>query len=676
MVYTDPNQTTPKDMALIAGAVAAMQEANGVCPLSLRIGEKEIRTLGGVQSVRRRRADANLLLTDTTALLRDYDLQVTVEATQYLDFPVYEYLVTIRNVSCKNSPLITDLYASDVVLPGEAPVLYRCNGDFYSHDGYETAAVPLGAETELIRPVGGRPCDQAFPYFRVLCGQTGYNLAVGWPGQWQAEFSAAGGGFRFAAKQQYTAFTLRPGEVYRAPRITVMAYEGGEARGRNLWRRWYLQHILPRTGGAPLAPMMNMCHPAGDEEFTHADEQNQREAISEYLRRGLKPDIWWLDAGWYPCKDAEGIRRWPRTGNWIPDPERFPNGLGPVGEKCAENDIKFLLWFEPERIKLEYRSPELPEKYILYRTERHNGKEQRSDQGLLNLGDPECRAWLTDHVDRLIKEGRIAIYRQDFNFEPLEYWLQADGEDRLGMTENLHVQGYLAYWDALLERNPGLIIDSCASGGRRNDLETMRRSVPLHPTDYGYGMPPVKQAFCSALFTWIPYFRTFTDIWTEENGEYQMYAPDPRGVDSFALHNGLGPAVHCCVFCDASEEKFALVRRFSETVWRPAAKYLLSADYYPLTELRKSAFDWCAYEFHDPKTQSGFVHVIRNARAAADSLTVFPAALDPSRTYRFTDPERGQSFRSGGAAAMSGGLTFELPQRNGALWFFEAVDAE
>lgn len=37
------------------------------------------------------------------------------------------------------------------------------------------------------------------------------------------------------------------------------------------------------------------------------------------------------------------------------------------------------------------------------------------------------------------------------------------------------MQGYLAYWDELRRTNPDLFIDSCASGGRRNDLETMRR---------------------------------------------------------------------------------------------------------------------------------------------------------------------------------------------------------
>ena len=44
--------------------------------------------------------------------------------------------------------------------------------------------------------------------------------------------------------------------------------------------------------------------------------------------------------------------------------------------------------------------------------------------------------------------------------------------------------GYLAFWDELRRRHPGLLIDTCASGGRRNDLETLRRAIPLWRADY------------------------------------------------------------------------------------------------------------------------------------------------------------------------------------------------
>ena len=90
------------------------------------------------------------------------------------------------------------------------------------------------------------------------------------------------------------------------------------------------------------------------------------------------------------------------------------------------------------------------------------------------------------------------------------YWRKNDAPDRQGITENLHVQNYLAYWDALRQRHPELIIDSCASGGRRNDLETMRRAIALHPTDYNYGDLTSKQAFHSSLFQWLPCYGSNT----------------------------------------------------------------------------------------------------------------------------------------------------------------------
>ena len=38
-------------------------------------------------------------------------------------------------------------------------------------------------------------------------------------------------------------------------------------------------------------------------------------------------------------------------------------------------------------------------------------------------------------------------------------------------------------WDAIRASHPGLIIDDCSSGGRRIDLETLSRSVPLWRSD-------------------------------------------------------------------------------------------------------------------------------------------------------------------------------------------------
>ena len=76
------------------------------------------------------------------------------------------------------------------------------------------------------------------------------------------------------------------------------------------------------------------------------------------------------------------------------------------------------------------------------------------------------------------------MYRQDHNVDPLGAWRNHDRPERQGVTENFYVQGYLAFWDDLRRRYPGMLIDSCASGGRRKDLETLRRAVPLLRSDF------------------------------------------------------------------------------------------------------------------------------------------------------------------------------------------------
>ena len=60
-------------------------------------------------------------------------------------------------------------------------------------------------------------------------------------------------------------------------------------------------------------------------------------------------------------------------------------------------------------------------------------------------------------------------------------------EFRRGMNEAGYVRGLYELWDSVRNSHPNLIIDNCASGGRRHDLETMTRSIPLWPSDYSCG---------------------------------------------------------------------------------------------------------------------------------------------------------------------------------------------
>jgi len=607
----------------------------------------------------RRRIDANIIETVFEGHDAKTGLKLRIEYMEYLDYPVVEWVAWLANTGSQVTPVLSDILALDGSFEGTSPVLHHCNGDFYSEEGYTSKETPLRDGDSLgFAPEGGRPCDRAFPYYRIVFEGCGLSIAIGWPAQWAATFIGLAAGVHVRAGQEKTHLRLMPDETIRTPRMTVMSWAGDASRAANLWRRWYRDHLLPRPNGRPLRPLLVGHGTDEGEEFTAATEENQVRYIERWAQRGVPIDVWWIDAGWYPCYDNERKRKWPVTGTWEPDPERFPNGFGPVSDCAARHGADLLIWFEPERVRPGTRLDREHPEWLL----KIEGKEDR----LLNLGNPQCRQWMTDHVCKLIQNNGIKIYRQDHNFPPLRYWRENEAEDRQGMNENLHVQGYLQFWDDLLGRNPGLWIDSCASGGRRNDLETMRRSVPLHYTDYGYGDHPVKLSFHHILFQWLPYFKEVTLSWDLEGP-----ARYDHRVDSYSYHCGLGPVVICCIDIRRDDYDYDLMKRML-AIWRRAAELMLNGDYYPLTPIHRAADRWVARQFDCPEKGRGFIQGIRLPACPDDSLVVHPKALQPNSGYLFENPESGETRQLTGHAVLRDGFTFDLPKRQGAIWFYRS----
>lgn len=591
-------------------------------------------------------------------------LAVICEIKEYTRFPVVEWSLRFKNTSSRKTPLIEDIRSMDITrYMGRFPYLNYWTGDYYSPDGYESFRVSLAHEEEYrFAPAGGRPTDRAWPYYNIECptADCGMIAVVGWAGQWASSFRGLDThAVHITAGQETTHFKLLPGEEVRTPLSLLMFYHGDRTRSRNLWRRWYLAHVMPRPGGELMKPHLACVGTDEGEEFTAATEENQIRYVNKFKEHGIHPDVWWIDAGWYPCYDKDHERRWTRTGTWEPDPERFPRGLKPVSDDAAREGADLLVWFEPERVtpgsRLDMEHPE----WLL--------KIENSEHRLLNLGNSACRRWLTNHVCRLIKDNGIKIYRQDFNFPPLEYWRRNDAPDRQGMTENLHVQGYYRYWDELLVRNPGLWIDSCSSGGRRNDLETMRRSVPLHYSDYGYGDHPIKLAFQRTMHEWIPYFKECTLAW-----DIGGAARFDQGIDSYSYHCAMAPMMMPTLDIRRDDYDFALVAKMIE-IWRRAAGLKLYGDYYPLTPYHRSPDQWVVWQFDCPDEGRGLIQAFRLPSAPGENMVVRPEALAPDAIYRFENPETGEIRQYAGHALQEEGFIFTLPKRQAAIWFYELI---
>jgi alpha-galactosidase len=582
-------------------------------------------------------------------------LAVRCVSVEYHDFPTVEWTLYFRNDGTADTPIISDIQALDATWqrhPDDLYARYARQGEFALHHGtgsicaqtdYQPLQTPLGAGADRrVTTSGGRSSNSDLPYFNVEWPGEGVIAVIGWPGQWAAQFTRDGNSLRVRAGQELTHFTLHPGEEVRTPLMVVQFWKGDRVRSQNVWRQWMLAHNVPRPGGQLHGWHMSGCSSHFFGEMVTADTASQIEFIDRYLAERIKIDYWWMDAGWYIIKT-----NWPDTGTWEVDQKRFPGGLRPICDYAHAKDLKTIVWFEPERVAPGTWLAENHPEWIF----------GGAGGGLLNLGDPAARQWLTDHVDRLITEQGIDLYRNDFNIDPLSFWRGNDAENRQGITEIRYVEGFLAYWDELRRRHPDMLIDTCASGGRRNDLETLRRSVPLWRSDYI--LEPVgTQCHTYGISFWIP-----------------LNGTGAKEADRYLFRSNMCPYVNCLWDARRTDLDYDLLRTLTEQ-WRAIAPCYLG-DYYPLTAYSTGDDVWMGWQFDRPDLGEGFVQVFRRADSIYQAAQLPLQGLDPDARYRITDLDQPRAATMTGRELMDAGVPVAINDRPGsALITYQRVKAK
>ncbi|MGO8732670.1 MAG: alpha-galactosidase [Terriglobia bacterium] len=568
-------------------------------------------------------------------------LEVRCVAVDYTDYPAIEWTVYFRNNGTSKTPILEDIQGLDVHFEGSMEsefILNGIKGDWCTEDSYQPYQLTLFADTvkEFAPASSGKSCDgpSGWPYYNLQMPGGGVILALGWPGQWSSSFERDNKiGLKIKAGQELAHLFLKPGEEVRTPLIAMLAWRGKDiVASQNLWRRWIIAHNMPPVNGQVQSPIAQIQVDGADIGY-----------VKTILEAGIKPDICWRDAAWYPRLTGpyKGGDSWLNTGTWEIDPMEYPQGFRPFSDWVHAHGMKFLLWFEPERVgdPNSWLGKNHPE-WLLPGT---------SHGSLLNEGNPAALNWLINHIDGMIKSQGIDWYREDMNgVGPLPAWRKNDADDRQGITENFYVQGHLAFWDELKRRNPGLRIDSCASGGRRNDLETMRRAVPLLRSDFQWptmkGVVEGNQGHTYGLSSWLPFQGTGTYF-------YDAYSSRSFYLPSFGM-GGLTP--------DNAAAQAKAYRECSKI-----APYMLG-DYFPLTPYSLQLEPWIAWQFHRQELGGGVVQAFRRNASQVASMTFRLNGLDPAAQYEITNFDAEGPAKASGKELMEKGLTVEIEDKPGA----------
>jgi alpha-galactosidase len=195
-----------------------------------------------------------------------------------------------------------------------------------------------------------------------------------------------------------------------------------------------------------------------------------------------------------------------------------------------------------------------------------------------------------------------------------------------------------------------LLIDNCASGGRRIDLEMCMRSVPMWRSDTGCASNPVhwNQVQCCGLSQYVPLHAVAN--WTPA-------AYDVRSVASAGV---------VCQW-DYLAEKFPVdLAKAAVAEARENQKFWIG-DFYPLLPATLADEQWAAYQFHRADLDAGIVLVFRRGESNYTGLTLALSGLKAEATYavEFSDEARAKTTQqmTGKQLASGEDLRIDLPRR-------------
>ncbi len=556
-------------------------------------------------------------------------LQIRLDCRTYKNVPAEEYSVRLANLSQTEPTAIVHNFRSlslsvDNPQPASPVTLNVLRGSTCQATDFVPEAFPIEAGKEhVLTTACGRSSNDYIPFLELsLDEKNGYLFAVGWTGTWKARFVNTGKTVDVEIGMERSNFRLLPGETIRQPSIAVLVRKDRTRREfKTLVHRFMLDHKVPRDSkGKIIPPILAVASGGGNKTPKMMTD------ILQYCVDNKMPfDTYWVDAGWYGAPHEDelysncGPNWWKYVGDWRVNTTTHPTGdLLPIADAVHKAGLKFLLWFEPERMTDSAPILKTHPKY------RHGQ--------LVDYGNPAALKWIQDTVYGIIAKHKIDVFRQDFNMQPGPVWRSMDAADRVGIAEAKHIAGLYKFLDDMRARFPDILQENCASGGRRIDMEMISRAHTYCRSDYFIGRKPKDAAFIlgqNSTLNLMPYLpfqgSEFNCVPVgDDYGAFSILSSGtvitPSDFDGGILRRKI------------TDEETAWFKKVFHSATRMRPFYM--GDFYPLTDETGAGDDvWCAWQGDRPDLKAGFAIFFRRGAAAEKSRTFQLGGIDPAADY-------------------------------------------
>lgn len=331
----------------------------------------------------------------------------------------------------------------------------QSSGWCYEGDG---GWAPLQAGGLLLGGENGRTTQGNTPLLALRCSGSGRGIAfhILPTGNWEARLTSSsasvgpqGAGvlrLSMGHASERLACVVEPGQRLEMPEIWIQALPDGllhNAAPR--LHRYLLDHNLKPKG---------IAYPVVYNTWMDCfDDLNPTRLMERLLiAKELGCEVFCVDAGWFGQAEdwSESVGDWrERTGGVL------GGKLREFSDEVRRDGLDFGLWMEPERVT------SISPVYLA-----HPDWFAAGNKGFYPmLWLPEVYAYIKSEVLRVIDAYDVKWLKLDFNQE-LE-------EDPRLTGLMLYYRQFYRMMDELKQALPDVIFENCASGGLRNDINTM-----------------------------------------------------------------------------------------------------------------------------------------------------------------------------------------------------------
>jgi alpha-galactosidase len=237
-----------------------------------------------------------------------------------------------------------------------------------------------------------------------------------------------------------------------------------------------------------------------------------------------------------------------------------------------------------------------------------------------------------------------------------------EGEGREGINESKYVEAHYRLWDDIIKITLSIggcgFVDSCASGGGRNDIESMRRAVPILRSDADRTTTSMRLSMSASFNKWLPFSGAFA---SEKALDKDMLG----ATDVYVSRASYLPILNIAgkfYFAEQREidEKLFAIREWNEI------KRFLTCDFYVHTpwHLPTDTTGFSAFSYFDSSADEGIILAFRREDCRESKLRIKLPYAKEAESVLLCDADTGEQSRYSDLEAAEKGITlsFDKPR--------------